>query len=79
MVVFTCTRSVHALADLLGGRLQLGGGVRIVCIGPKTAEAARGYCLNVDATCEQASFDGLVEVVLGLESEAGLARLLAER
>lgn len=75
-VVFTCARSVHALADLLGGKLELGGGVRTVCIGPKTAEAARGYSLNVDATCEQASFDGLVEVVLDLESEAELARLL---
>ncbi len=78
-VVFTCARSVHALADLLGGKLALARGVRTVCIGPKTAEAARGQGISVDATCEQASFDALVEVILELESEVELAHLSAER
>jgi uroporphyrinogen III methyltransferase/synthase len=57
--------AARALVELLGGP-HLPEGVRVVCIGPITAEAARALGLRVDARADVYTAEGLVRALVDL-------------
>ena len=67
-VTFTASSTVENFVRAFGseeaGRLL--EKVRVVCIGPITADTARGYGLEVDAAAEEYTMPGLVEAVVDL-------------
>ena len=64
VVTFTSPSTVQGFVQALGGR-PLPPGVRVVCIGPITARAAREAGLPVHAVAQQYTMEGLVEAVSG--------------
>jgi uroporphyrinogen III methyltransferase/synthase len=67
-VTFTASSTVENFVGAFGaeetGRLL--ESLRVACIGPITAETARGYGLRVDAEAEEYTMPGLVEAVMDL-------------
>ena len=67
-VTFTASSTVENFVGAFGeeesGRLL--AGVRIACIGPITAETARGHGIRVDAEAREYTISGLVEAVVDL-------------
>ncbi len=63
VVTFASPSSVHALMAALDGSADALAKAAIVCIGPVTAEAARGLGLPVDAVAGTASVDAVVAAV----------------
>lgn len=66
-VTFTSASTVDNFVDLVG---DVAAGARCVCIGPKTAGAAKKHGVDVDATAEPHTSEGLVSAVLGLVKPA---------
>jgi uroporphyrinogen III methyltransferase/synthase len=66
VVTFTSASTVRNLADVVGaGRLEaLLKGVKVACIGPVTAEAARALGVHVDVTAGNHTIDDLVEAIV---------------
>ena len=64
-VTFTSPSTVNAFLDLLeAGRAGFpDAGVRVACIGPVTADAARGRGLRVDAVAREYTVPGLVRAL----------------
>ncbi len=68
--------AARALTELLGGP-HLPEDVRVVCIGPITAQAARALGLRVDAQADVYTAEGLVRAVVNLfegREEGGIPR-----
>ncbi|CAN5862538.1 uroporphyrinogen-III C-methyltransferase [soil metagenome] len=67
-VTFTASSTVENFVTVLGAEetARLLEGIRVACIGPITAETARGYGLHVDAEAAEYTMPGLVEAVVGL-------------
>jgi len=61
-VTFTSSSTVKNFVSLAGGP-ALPGTVTVACIGPVTAETARGLGLKVDIVAEEYTIDGLVEAL----------------
>jgi uroporphyrinogen III methyltransferase/synthase len=66
VVTFTSASTVRNLADVVGaGRLEaLLKGVKVACIGPVTAEAAKALGVHVDITAGNHTIDDLVEAIV---------------
>lgn len=67
VLTFTSASTIAGFAHSLGG--ELAGAVRgkrIACIGPITAEAARGAGLHVDHVAAEFTVEGLIEALEGL-------------
>ena len=67
-VTFTASSTVENFVGAFGEG-EAGGllaGVRIACIGPITAETARGHGIRVDAEAREYTISGLVEAVVDL-------------
>ncbi len=64
-VTLTSPSAVRALWHFLAGR-GLPEGVRVVCIGPVTAEAARRLGVRVDAVAEVYTSEGMVQALEAL-------------
>ena len=62
MVTFTSSSTVRHFVDAMPGALP--DGVRIACIGPITAETARGLGLRVDIIAQEYTTRGLVEAIV---------------
>lgn len=67
-VTFTASSTVENFVGAFGAEeaSRLLAGTRVVCIGPITAESARGHGLGVDAEAEEYTIPGLVETVVDL-------------
>ncbi len=67
-VTFTASSTVENFVGAFGAEeaARLLSGTRVVCIGPITADTARGHGLQVDAEAEEYTISGLVEAVTGL-------------
>jgi uroporphyrinogen III methyltransferase / synthase len=67
-VTFTASSTVENLVRAFGAReaARLLSGTRVACIGPITADTARGHGLRVDAEAREYTIPGLVEAVLDL-------------
>lgn len=63
VVAFTSSSTVRNLVKLLEGKSVLLSGKVIACIGPVTAEAARGAGLTVDVVARRHDVKGLVEAL----------------
>ena len=62
MVTFTSSSTVRHFVDAMPGALA--NRVRVACIGPITAETARGLGLRVDIIAEEYTTRGLVEAIV---------------
>ncbi len=63
-VTFTSPSTVHAFMDLLAGAdADLPAAVRVACIGPVTAGAARHRGLDVAATAREYTIPGLIQAL----------------
>ena len=71
VITFTSPSTVENFAALVGPPDRLDPAPRVVCIGPSTAEAARGAGFDVTAVAEPHDTDGLIAAVLQV---AGVAR-----
>ena len=67
-VTFTASSTVENFAGAFGAKesARLLAGARVVCIGPITADTARGFGLRVDAEAREYTIPGLVEAVVDL-------------
>ena len=67
-VTFTASSTVENFAGAFGAEesARLLAGARVVCIGPITADTARGFGLRVDAEAREYTIPGLVEAVVDL-------------
>ena len=67
-VTFTASSTVENFVGAFGAEesARLLGGARVVCIGPITADTARGFGLGVDAEAREYTIPGLVEAVVDL-------------
>ena len=67
-VTFTASSTVENFVGAFGveGAARLLAAARVVCIGPITADTARGFGLRVDAEAKEYTIPGLVEAVVGL-------------
>ena len=67
-VTFTASSTVENFVGAFGPGEAVGllAETRVVCIGPITAETARGYGLRVDTEAEEYTIPGLVEAVVDL-------------
>ncbi len=63
VATFTSASTVANLADLLGGDLGLLDGVRVGCIGPVTAAAARERGLDIAFVAQEHTIEGLVNAL----------------
>jgi uroporphyrinogen III methyltransferase/synthase len=65
-VTFTASSTVENFVGAFGGEeaRRLLAGTRVACIGPVTAETARGHGIRVDAEAREYTIPGLVEVVV---------------
>ena len=64
VTTFTSSSSVKNLMELLGGDPALINGSTVACIGPVTAETARGLGIEVDLMAEEQTIDGLVRTLV---------------
>jgi uroporphyrinogen III methyltransferase/synthase len=64
LIVFASSGSVRTLDRLIDEGKPRMRGIPAVCMGPKTAQAAREYGFKIEAVAATASFDGLVDVAL---------------
>ena len=62
--VFTSSSTVRNLVDLIGGRLELLGGVRVVSIGPVTSGTARELGVAVDVEAVEHTVPGVVDALV---------------
>jgi uroporphyrinogen III methyltransferase/synthase len=69
-VTFTASSTVENFVGAFGAEesARLLAGARVVCIGPITADTARGFGLRVDAEAREYTIPGLVEAVVDLLS-----------
>jgi uroporphyrinogen III methyltransferase/synthase len=67
-ITFTASSTVENLVRTfgVGEAARLLSGTRVACIGPVTADTARGHGLRVDAEAREYTIPGLVEAVLDL-------------
>jgi uroporphyrinogen III methyltransferase/synthase len=67
-VTFTASSTVENFVRAFGEEdsVRLLGDTRVACIGPITAETARGYGIRVDAEAGEYTIPGLVETVVDL-------------
>jgi uroporphyrinogen III methyltransferase/synthase len=67
-VTFTASSTVENFVGAFGaeGASRLLAGARVVCIGPITADTARGFGLRVDAEAREYTIPGLLEAVVDL-------------
>lgn len=67
-VTFTASSTVENFVRAFGEEeaRRLLAGVRVACIGPITAETARGYGVRVEVEASEYTIPGLVEAVAGL-------------
>lgn len=66
-VTFTASSTVESFVGAFGGEAPgLLSGTRVACIGPITAETARGHGIRVDAEATEYTIPGLVDAVGGL-------------
>ena len=67
-VTFTASSTVDNFVGAFGAdeAVRLLAGSRVVCIGPITADTARGHGLRVDAEAKEYTIPGLTEAVLDL-------------
>ena len=63
-VTFTSSSTVTNLAKLLGGDIEPINNAVVACIGPITAETARGLGIRVDVVAKRQTVEGLVESVV---------------
>ena len=64
-VTFTSPSTVNAFMDLLAGaNAELPAAVGVACIGPVTADAARGRGLDVSAMAREYTIPGLVQALV---------------
>ena len=64
-VTFASSSTVRGLVDALGGDVGPVNQVAVACIGPVTAETARGLGVRVDAVGEEYTIPGMVEALEG--------------
>ncbi|MCY4623495.1 MAG: uroporphyrinogen-III C-methyltransferase [Chloroflexi bacterium] len=62
---FASSSTVRGLVDALGGDPTLVNGCAVACIGPITAETARGLGVRVDAVGEEYTIPGMVDALEG--------------
>lgn len=75
-ITFTASSTVENFVRAFGAEraVDLLSGTAVVCIGPITADTARGYGLRVDAEAREYTIGGLVEAVVELfAGAAGVA------
>jgi uroporphyrinogen III methyltransferase/synthase len=67
-VTFTASSTVENFVGAFGAEesARLLAGARVVCIGPITADTARGFGLGVDAEAREYTIPGLIEAVVDL-------------
>ncbi|MDE0029618.1 MAG: uroporphyrinogen-III synthase [Deltaproteobacteria bacterium] len=64
-VTFTSPSTVNAFMDLLAGaNAELPAAVRVACIGPITADAARRHGLDVTAVAREYTISGLLQALV---------------
>ena len=63
VATFTSSSTVRNMAALVDGDLAALEGVKIACIGPVTAEAAREAGLKVDVLARESTVAGLVDAL----------------
>ncbi|MCR8644175.1 uroporphyrinogen-III C-methyltransferase [Paenibacillus sp. N1-5-1-14] len=69
VVTFTSSSTVRNLFEALAASgvkepIELLAGVRVACIGPKTAETAREFGLDVSILAEEATIQGLIDALI---------------
>jgi uroporphyrinogen III methyltransferase/synthase len=64
LVTFTSASTVHHFLEMLGAGAAWPDGVRVACIGPITADAARAHGLPVDAIAAVHTGPGLVQAIV---------------
>ncbi|MDE2899838.1 MAG: uroporphyrinogen-III C-methyltransferase [Chloroflexota bacterium] len=64
-VTFASSSTVRGLVDALGGDASAVNGCAVACIGPVTAETARGLGVRVDAVGEEYTIPGMVAALEG--------------
>ena len=62
---FASSSTVRGLVDALGGDVSVVNGCAVACIGPVTAETARGLGVRVDAVGEEYTIPGMVDALEG--------------
>ncbi len=67
-VTFTASSTVENFVGAFGSgeAARLLAGTRVVCIGPITADTARGFGLGVNAEAGEYTIPGLIEAVVDL-------------
>ena len=65
-VTFTASSTVESFVGAFGEEATLLYETRVACIGPITAETARGHGIRVDAEATEYTIPGLVDAVAGL-------------
>jgi len=63
VIAFTSSSTVHNFIKIMGGGFKLPKGVKIACIGPVTAAAARKAGFPVDIHQEEYTIEGLVDAL----------------
>jgi len=68
VITFMSPSAVKSFSQLIGGqnRTSLLDNVKIACIGPVTAEAAKDLGLKVDGVAERYTVEGLIDLLLEL-------------
>lgn len=69
VVALASPSALDGIAEALGGNLRPLRGVRLVCIGPTTAEAVRSSGLVVSAVADPHTAAGLANAIAGLFTE----------
>ena len=64
VITFTSSSTVHNFNKIAGSGFKLPNGVKIACIGPVTAAAARKAGFPVDIHQEEYTMEGLVEALI---------------
>jgi uroporphyrinogen III methyltransferase/synthase len=75
-VTFTASSTVENFVRAFGGEeaRQLLSRTRVACIGPITAETARGHGLRVDAEADEYTIPGLVNTVADLLAAGNMVK-----
>ena len=64
VITFTSSSTVNNFVKIMGSSFKLPKGVKIACIGPVTATAAKKAGLSVDIHQEEYTMEGLVQALI---------------
>jgi len=70
VITFTSSSTVHNFIKIAGSSFKLPQGVKIACIGPVTAAAAKKAGFSIDIHQEEYTMEGLVDALKNFTGES---------